>query len=205
MNQINLKDHILARICSYCSFCRQALDIPFAGVRVQPGVVREYLEKNSEDITDISVLCGAGLPASLETWNLVEHPIISTDGKILGIFFAPNNAATSSTDALRPFVARVEELLRQLYLGAGTYTYGAQNTAAIPQLGLQIFDLSIEPFCIAGADGYFKRANASLLNTLGLSEEDLKRTPFLTLVHPSDRMASVEALGNLLDKGRGFN
>jgi PAS domain S-box-containing protein len=62
---------------------------------------------------------------------------------------------------------------------------------------LQLLDLSLDLFCIAGFDGYFKRVNRALVNTLGYSQEELLSTPFLDITHPDDRERARQALAQL--------
>ena len=64
---------------------------------------------------------------------------------------------------------------------------------------LRLFDLSLDVFCIAGFDGYFKRVNRALVQTLGYSEEELLATPFLDITHPDDRERSGQALAKLAE------
>ena len=201
MPKLQIRDNVIARICTYCSLCRQQLNTPFVGVRVMTGEIRDYLDHNSEENADISLLCGAGLPANLEAWSLVEHPILGIDGKSLGILFFPGPPTAASSEALRPFITKIEEHLRMLHSGILTPAYTSRETGALPTLGKQVFDLLAQPLCIATADGLFKRANASFIDTVGLSEADLQKTSFLALTHPDDRMASLKALAELLDKG----
>ena len=50
----------------------------------------------------------------------------------------------------------------------------------------RFFELSIDPMCVAGTDGYFKRVNAAFARTLGYSPEQLTSRPYLDFVHPED-------------------
>lgn len=61
---------------------------------------------------------------------------------------------------------------------------------AIPEAGNgqldRFFTLSLDLFCVAGFDGYFKRLNPAWTRTLGYSIEELLRIPYLDLIHPGD-------------------
>ncbi len=52
---------------------------------------------------------------------------------------------------------------------------------------VQFFDLSLDLFCIAGADGYFRRVNGNFQRLLGYTDEEMTSRPFLDFVHPDDR------------------
>ncbi len=67
----------------------------------------------------------------------------------------------------------------------------------------KLFELSNDMICIAGLDGFFKRVNPAFTRLLGWSEEEVPKTPVISLVHPDDRQSSVESLSNLA-KGGGM-
>lgn len=57
-----------------------------------------------------------------------------------------------------------------------------------PQYDLSVFfDLSPDFLCISGFDGYFKKVNASVVELLGYSEEELYQQPINNFIHPDDR------------------
>ena len=52
---------------------------------------------------------------------------------------------------------------------------------------VRLFDLSLDLFCIAGLDGYFRRVNGNFCRVLGFTTEELLSRPFADFVHPDDR------------------
>jgi PAS domain S-box-containing protein len=62
---------------------------------------------------------------------------------------------------------------------------------------VRFFDLSLDLFCIAGFDGFFKHVNRAFERALGYSEEELLGRPFLDLVHADDRRSSRDVLAEL--------
>jgi PAS domain S-box-containing protein len=63
---------------------------------------------------------------------------------------------------------------------------GARRGRAQRELD-HIFRLSPDLIAVAGFDGYFKRINPAFEHTLGYTEDELLRRPYLELVHPDDR------------------
>lgn len=62
---------------------------------------------------------------------------------------------------------------------------------------VRFFDLSLELFCIAGLDGYFRRLNGNFERVLGYSSEELRAAPFTDFVHPEDIQSTVAAVETL--------
>jgi PAS domain S-box-containing protein len=73
-------------------------------------------------------------------------------------------------------------------LGLGTFMaslYSQMETRS------RFLDLSIDMFCIAGFDGFFKNLNPSFEKTLGFTTKELMANPYLEFIHPDDRAATV--------------
>lgn len=62
---------------------------------------------------------------------------------------------------------------------------------------VRFFDLSLDMFCIAGTNGYFRRVNANFTELLGYSAEELTSRPFADFVHPDDRPTTAEVLSRI--------
>jgi PAS domain S-box-containing protein len=55
----------------------------------------------------------------------------------------------------------------------------------------RLFDLVPDMMSIASTDGYFRKINRAWQATLGYTEQELLATPFIDLVHPDDREATL--------------
>ena len=79
---------------------------------------------------------------------------------------------------------------------AGTHTDISKRKLAERELD-QFFSMSLDLLCIAGMDGRFKRLNPAFERVFGYSREELLQRPFLELVHPEDRGATVAEMVGL--------
>src|SRR5262249_15829492 len=61
----------------------------------------------------------------------------------------------------------------------------------------QYFMRSLDPMCIAGFDGYFKRVNPVWEKVLGWKPEELTARPFTAFIHPEDRARTAELASRL--------
>ena len=59
------------------------------------------------------------------------------------------------------------------------------------------FHFSVDLFCIAGTDGFFRRLNPAWQKTLGYTEDELLARPFIELIHPDDRSATLAEVEKL--------
>jgi serine/threonine-protein kinase len=63
---------------------------------------------------------------------------------------------------------------------------------------VRFFDLSLDLFCVAGLDGFFRRVNVNFSRVLGYTENELRSRPFLEFVHPDDHKNTTGAMEILL-------
>ena len=66
----------------------------------------------------------------------------------------------------------------------------------------RFFNLSLDMFCVAGMDGYFKRLNPAWEATLGFTLSELMQRPFVEFVHPEDRPATEDIARQLAGGSR---
>ncbi len=59
------------------------------------------------------------------------------------------------------------------------------------EIGNRFIDLSVDMFCVAGFDGFFKGLNPSFQKVLGFTAQELLAKPYLEFIHPDDRPATV--------------
>ena len=83
-------------------------------------------------------------------------------------------------------------------IGAGLGSFMASLYSQL-EIGTQFLDLSIDMFCIAGTDGFFKSLNPSFEKTLGFTNTELMARPYLEFIHPDDRNATAAENGRLKD------
>ena len=65
------------------------------------------------------------------------------------------------------------------------------------ETGNRFMDLSVDMFCVAGFDGFFKNLNPSWHRILGFTTEELLQKPYVEFIHPDDRQATVAEIGRL--------
>jgi PAS domain S-box-containing protein len=64
----------------------------------------------------------------------------------------------------------------------------------------RLWNLSPDPLCVVGSDGFFKQLSPAWRRLLGWTEEEMLSQPWLTFVHPDDHAASVR-MGERLAAG----
>ncbi len=56
------------------------------------------------------------------------------------------------------------------------------------------FEVSLDMFCIASTEGYFKQLSPAWTKTLGWLEQELMAKPYIEFIHPNDVQLTIEAL-----------
>src|ERR1019366_1576633 len=65
------------------------------------------------------------------------------------------------------------------------------------ETGNRFMDLSVDMFCVAGFDGFFKNLNPSFEKILGFTTEELLQKPYVEFIHPDNRQATVAEAARL--------
>jgi PAS domain S-box-containing protein len=78
-------------------------------------------------------------------------------------------------------------------------TYSESALEQVETDMIRFFELSLDLFCIAGLDGFFRRINQNFSRVLGYSETELLSEPFLKFVAEEDRNKTAQVMGQLLD------
>lgn len=75
------------------------------------------------------------------------------------------------------------------------------NSQLPAEFSTVFFELSLDLFCIASVDGYFRFINNAWVETLGYPKEKMLEKPFLDFIHTADLKATVDELEKL-DAGK---
>ena len=135
------------------------------------------------------------------------------------LYVQPESQALATAVRLKRQFRSMSLYLDLIYLITAAFTaflmrremrLAAANQALNRELGKQIaethrsrqevdnyFMLSLDPLCIAGFDGYFKRVNPAWEKVLGWTTQDMVSRPFTTFVHPDDRERTAEVAARL--------
>ena len=84
-------------------------------------------------------------------------------------------------------------------LAAEMSAYQASALERVQSDITRFFELSLDLFCIAGFDGYFRRINDNFSNVLGYTETELLSRPFIEFVHEDDQERTKTVMEVLVD------
>lgn len=83
-----------------------------------------------------------------------------------------------------------------LVVGLGLSTFMGSLYSEL-DTGNRFLNLSVDMFCTAGFDGFFKSLNPSWEKVLGFTTTELLARPYLEFIHPEDRPATIAEAGKL--------
>jgi eukaryotic-like serine/threonine-protein kinase len=82
-----------------------------------------------------------------------------------------------------------------IVVGLTDYLESGQRRAE--QELVRFFDLSLDLFCIAGLNGFFRQINENFPRLLGYSSDELKSRQFMDFVHPDDQEKTTTEIARL--------
>jgi PAS domain S-box-containing protein len=115
-------------------------------------------------------------------------------GKPIGTVYIRSDLG-AMTDRLRSYalivvVVLVVSLLVALGVGLMINTFMAPLYSKL-ETGKRFMDLSVDMFCVAGFDGFFKSLNPSWEKTLGFTTDELLQKPYVEFIHPDDHSGTA--------------
>jgi PAS domain S-box-containing protein len=126
--------------------------------------------------------------------NLGMARAIIFQGKLTGTVYLLSDLGAMN-DRLRSYaliVVAVWFVSLLVALGAGLVINGFMGSLYSKlETGNRFMDLSVDMFCVAGFDGFFKTLNPSFEKTLGYTTKELTAKPYLEFIHPDDRQTTV--------------
>ena len=123
---------------------------------------------------------------------LHKHGVVSGISVVVEGKEKPFGVLSAHSKKYRPFSQDDVNFLQAV---ANVLAIALDRSSAEVELN-RFFDLSLDLFCIAGLDGYFKRINARFESCLGYSEAEFMSRPIYDFIHPED----VEATRAELEK-----
>ena len=120
--------------------------------------------------------------------------------------FTRNWRVDTATDPATPLQAALPWLALAWPLALAALVYlivrGVLRRRRAEREVAEILEVSLDPMCIMGVDGYLKRVNLAFERTLGYDGHELLGRPVLDFVHPDDRDATALSL-HRLQEGHG--
>ena len=122
--------------------------------------------------------------------DFIYEPVMEEAGCVTGIF-------VEGYDVTRRVVAEAERGESEARLRALNAELEAKVTERARERS-RTWLVSPDLLGVANADGFFHSTNPAWAETLGWSQEEIARTPFMELVHPDDHAKSVSGFEALI-------
>ena len=133
--------------------------------------------------------------------NRAGNGIFVRDGKRLVVHYEPMQANGWGVLVEQPVGVLAEGtwaierrlwLLGAVFLAVGLGVSGLMGSLySRLSAGNRFMNLSVDMFCVAGADGFFKHVSPAWERNLGFTVKELMAKPYLEFIHPDDRAASL--------------
>ncbi len=171
------------------SFCGHAILSPDELFVVPDSSKDDRFAANPLATDDPHVQFYAGVP--------VKGPAGSAIGTLCLIDHQPRQFSDEDAEVLRAMGRWVEIELVLRALGDKTAVLGHQGNAFEAIDRTRFWELSMDMFCIATAEGMFLDLNDRFTEVLGYSKEELLAEPFVNFIHPDDVAATTQEVERL--------
>ncbi|TFG48053.1 MAG: PAS domain S-box protein, partial [Candidatus Brocadiia bacterium] len=121
-----------------------------------------------------------GLLRQMGAESYVGAPLFDSSGKPIGIIAVVDTKPLDNPD--------LAETMLQIF---AVRTKAELDRKKAEDELKWFFDLVPDMVCIASKDGFFKKINRAWEVVLGFSKEEMLATPFMDLIHPDDRSATL--------------
>ncbi|GEM_PF-1303488 len=161
-------------------------------VEANPAAWRESIHEEDRHRYDELVESG-GIKRDFD----VEYRIVRPDGSIRWIRHRGFPVRSESGETIR--IAGVADDTTDLKTAEIKLLAAKQAAEEASEVIEVFFRVSLDFLCVAGADGYFKRINQSLIDALGYTGDELLDRPFTEFVHPEDVAGTHRAVAQLAE------
>lgn len=134
---------------------------------------------------------------SIEVWKQAKKADLGDEFDQLGNCNADSMLVRLTKRCLQPDPADRPTDASEVAFEMATYRESALEQVESDMT--RFFEISLDLFCIAGFDGFFRRINSNFSRVLGISDQELLSRPFLDFVHEDDRRKTIEVMGQLLE------
>ena len=144
-------------------------------------------------------------------WSPVNSPVLGSAGEVAYIihrvedvteFVRLKQQRIEQERLARELRTRAEHMEAEVYLRAAEVQEASLRLQAATEDLARFFSLSLDLFCVAGFDGYFKRVNPAWEATLGFTTEELLSRTYMEFVHQDDRDSTTEAARQQVEEGK---
>jgi len=155
-----------------------------------------YYGYSKEEFADIAIM-DINIADPKTTYQNMAHAA-SNGGKVFSFRHKKKNGEIRDVEVFSaPVILDGHRLLHSIIQDVTERKQAEESLRMKTEELDQYFTTSLDLFCIADTDGYFRRLNAQWEKSLGYTLAELEGKRFLDFVHPDDMQATLDALSTL--------